>query len=154
MGIVLVESPDSSEALLVRQPSYPEGMYTCVAGFVDVGETLEECVRREVAEEAGVKVGSVRTIDTQHWPFPNSSLMVGCIATADPESPGPDPGQGEIEDARWFPRNDVNEAFLVASGNEESRSSRRKTRPPRLCIPPKQALAHQLIKVWLQRRKP
>ncbi|CAL4151047.1 unnamed protein product [Meganyctiphanes norvegica] len=84
VGIVMVTDPSHEHALLVRQPRHPPGMYSCVAGFSDVGETLEETVRREVAEEVGLEVQEVQYAASQHWPFP-SSLMVGCFAVADKE---------------------------------------------------------------------
>jgi len=96
-AIVLVRRGD--EALLARSPGFPKGMYSALAGFVEPGETLEGCVRREVREEVGIEVGEVRYFASQPWPFPNS-LMVGFFAGYSGGELRPDPE--EIEDAGWF----------------------------------------------------
>lgn len=85
--------------LLGRSPGWPEGMYSCLAGFVEPGETLERAVRREVAEETGVEVGPVRYLASQPWPYP-SSLMIGCHGEALSEAITLDPV--ELEDALWI----------------------------------------------------
>ena len=92
VGIVCITDLERQHLLLIRQPRYPKGMYSCVAGFLDVGETLEvrkvfmfyfmiivakDCVRREVAEEVGIEVESIEYKSSQHWPFPAGSLMIG-----------------------------------------------------------------------------
>ena len=97
--IVLIERPGDGRALLARNVNFPGGMFSCLAGFVEPGETLEEAVHREVGEEVGVSLGAVRYWGSQPWPFPHS-LMVGFTA----EWSG---GQvvcqaGEIAEARWF----------------------------------------------------
>jgi len=96
-AIVLVRRGD--EILLARSPQFPKGMYSALAGFVEPGETLEECVRREVGEEVGIFLGEVRYFASQPWPFPNS-LMVGFVAEYSGGELRPDPE--EIEDAGWF----------------------------------------------------
>ncbi|MBA8736532.1 NAD(+) diphosphatase [Chromobacterium violaceum] len=87
------------ELLLARSPHFAPGMYSALAGFVEPGETLEECVHRETWEEVGVKVKNLRYAFSQSWPFPHS-LMLAFIAEYD----GGDirPQEGEIEDAGWF----------------------------------------------------
>merc|ERR1719260_473005 len=75
---------------------------------MDVGETLEDCVKREVAEEVGMEVESIKYKCSQHWPFPAGSIMIGCHAEAKPGQQ-PDPCQVELEDARWFNREEVRE---------------------------------------------
>ncbi|MFY8349273.1 NAD(+) diphosphatase [Pseudoalteromonas sp. SSM20] len=92
--------------LLGRQASWPTGNYSALAGFVDAGETLEEAVIREVKEESGVDVHEVEYIASQPWPFP-SSVMIGFIATA--SSADIDIGEDELEDARWFSRDELAE---------------------------------------------
>ena len=84
---------------LGRGPHFPAGMYSALAGFVEPGESLEQCVRREVAEEVGVEVANLRYFASQPWPFPHS-LMVAftCEWAAGELRPQP----GEIEDAGWF----------------------------------------------------
>ena len=98
---VIMLVTDGDRALLGRQPSWPEGRYSTLAGFVDPGESLEEAVIREVAEEAGIEVADVTYFGNQPWPFP-ASLMVGFFARARSTDIAVD-GE-EISDARWFSR--------------------------------------------------
>jgi NAD+ diphosphatase len=88
-----------SEILLARGPHFPPGMYSALAGFVEPGETLEQCVLREVEEEVGVRVSRIRYFASQPWPFPNS-LMIAFVC--DWESGELRPQEGEIEEAKWF----------------------------------------------------
>jgi NAD+ diphosphatase len=101
--IMLVVDPDD-RALLGRQPSWPTGRFSTLAGFVDPGESLEQAVAREVMEEAGIEVGDVTYFGNQPWPFP-SSLMVGFFARARTTEINVD--GDEIEEARWFSREEV-----------------------------------------------
>ena len=98
----LVWRPTSrgAELLLARSPGYAPGVYSALAGFVEAGESLEDCVHREVAEEVGVRVRGLRYYGSQSWPFPHS-LMLAYTAEWDGGEIVPQPG--EIEDARWFP---------------------------------------------------
>ncbi len=93
--------PEGGACLLARQPSWPPGLYSCVAGFAEPGETLEACARREVFEETGIEIDEVAYAESQPWPFP-SSLMVGFTAAARTTRIAVDPR--EIEDARWVTR--------------------------------------------------
>ncbi|MGN9778668.1 NAD(+) diphosphatase [Micromonospora sp. H33] len=105
--IVLVEAPGSpGRCLLARHAGAPEGAYSTLAGFVEVGESLEDAVRREMAEEAGVVVTDVAYQGSQAWPFP-AGLMVGFRATAASEEVRVD-GQ-ELLEARWFTRAELRE---------------------------------------------
>jgi len=88
-----------AELLLARSPRFPPGMYSALAGFVEPGETLEQCLEREVAEEVGLEVGNVRYFASQPWPFPHS-LMVAFVA--DWKSGEIRVDQLEIEAAQWF----------------------------------------------------
>lgn len=97
--IVLIRRGD--EILLARSPHFAPGIYSTIAGFVEPGETLEDAVRREVAEEVGVQVTNLRYFGSQPWPFPHS-LMVGF--TADWAGGEIEMQEQEIEDARWFTR--------------------------------------------------
>lgn len=100
--IMLVEH--EGRLLLGRQPRFPAGRYSTLAGFVEPGETVEEAVAREVLEEAGVRVHSVRYVASQPWPYP-SSLMLACHALA--SDPHIEIDRAELEDARWFTRAEV-----------------------------------------------
>jgi NAD+ diphosphatase len=101
---VIMLVTDGDRALLGRQPSWPEGRYSTLAGFVDPGESLEQAVVREVAEEVGVEVTDVRYFGNQPWPFP-ASLMVGFFARAVSTDISVD--NEEISDARWFTRDEM-----------------------------------------------
>lgn len=100
--IMLVTHGD--KCLLGRQRSWPEGRFSCLAGFAEAGETLEEAVRREVLEEAGVAVSDIAYHSSQPWPFPQS-LMIGFRARA--LSPAIALHDDELEAARWFSRDDI-----------------------------------------------
>jgi NAD+ diphosphatase len=110
-AVIMLVTDDKDRALLGRQVHWPEGRFSTLAGFVEPGESLEAAVVREVAEEAGVTVGSVEYVASQPWPFP-ASLMLGFMARA--TSPEIQVDGDEIEEARWFSRDDLTEAF--ASG--------------------------------------
>jgi NAD+ diphosphatase len=100
---------NGEHVLLARQPIWPKGRYSVLAGFVEAGESLEGCVTREIREEAGVEVSDVRYLGSQPWPFPRS-IMLGFTARADASLPL-HPADGEIEEALWVARADVRAAF-------------------------------------------
>ncbi|XP_029961426.1 peroxisomal NADH pyrophosphatase NUDT12-like [Salarias fasciatus] len=131
--IMLVIHPDGQQCLLGRKKMFPAGMFSCLAGFVEPGETLEEAVRRETQEESGVKVGRVQYVSCQPWPMP-SSLMIGCLAIAVTTDIRVD--ENEIEEARWFSRQQVMDSLLDGAQRV-------------LTVPPRQTIAHQLIKHWI-----
>lgn len=95
---------DEERCLLGRQRVWPQGRYSTLAGFCEPGETLEDAVRREVAEETGILVGEVTYFGNQPWPLP-ASLMIGFVALA--ETTGIVVDQDELEDARWFTREEL-----------------------------------------------
>jgi NAD+ diphosphatase len=130
--VVIMLAVDGDACLLGRQPRFPKGMYSALAGFVEPGETIEAAVRREIREEAGVACGAVRYFASQPWPFP-ASLMIGCFAEADGRALEVD--QVELEHARWFSR-------------EETRALIEKRHPDRLAAPTPMAIAHHLLKRW------
>ncbi len=133
--VVIMLGVHGDRILLGRQPQFMPGMYSALAGFMEPGESIEEAVRRELHEEAGVKVGAVRYIASQPWPFP-ASLMIGCIAEVTDPAIAVD--RHELEDARWFSREQV-AAMLAASKDLNA--------PLRL--PPPIGLAHQIAKYFL-----
>ena len=99
MALVHRENRGRHELLLARGPHFPAGMYSALAGFVEPGESLEQCVAREVAEEVGVRVASLRYFASQPWPFPHSLMIAFVCEWRDGELRRQD---AEIEDAKWF----------------------------------------------------
>jgi NAD+ diphosphatase len=135
--IMLVQYRDS--LLLGRQPRFPAGNYSALAGFVEPGESIEEAVAREVQEEAGIVVRDVTYIASQPWPFP-SSLMIGCHAWAD--DPDVTVDTTELEDARWFSRAEIEDAVESIERGEQGRA---------FGAPPRTAVANALLRWWLRR---
>ncbi len=133
--VVIMLVTHGNRCLMGRSPGWPEGMYSCLAGFVEPGETIEAAVRREVAEESGITVGAVRYLASQPWPFP-ASLMIGCAAEALTDAITVDPV--ELEDAVWISREEM---VTVMAGEH-----------PRLKPARKGAIAHFLIANWLADR--
>ncbi|XP_069481569.1 NAD-capped RNA hydrolase NUDT12 [Ambystoma mexicanum] len=132
--IMLVVHPDGNHCLLGRQKRFPSGMFSCLAGFVEPGETIEDAVRREVEEESGVKVGHVQYVSCQPWPMP-TSLMIGCLAVALSTEIKVD--KNEIEEARWFTKDQIVDVLIKGKSHS-------------FFVPPRQAIAHQLIKHWIK----
>lgn len=118
--VVIMLITRGNSALLGRSPGWPEGMYSCLAGFMEPGETMEAAVRREVMEETRVRVGAVRYLASQPWPYP-SSLMLGAAGEALDETIILDPD--ELEAARWVSREEMARAF--AGDHPEIRAPRR-----------------------------
>lgn len=102
--VVIMLAEHDGSLLLGRQPQYPPRRYSALAGFVEAGETIEDAVARELKEEAGIDVCEVTYVASQPWPFP-SSLMIGCHARA--LAPELTIDTAELEDARWFSREEV-----------------------------------------------
>jgi NAD+ diphosphatase len=100
--MVLISRGD--DLLLARSPHFRSGMFSALAGFVEAGETLEQCAVREVREEVGVEITNLRYFQSQPWPFPDS-LMLAFFADYAGGEITPDPS--EIEEAGWFPRNNL-----------------------------------------------
>lgn len=128
--IMLVTRGD--KCLLGRQSRFNPKMYSCLAGFLEPGETIEAAVRRETFEEAGVRVGAVRYSASQPWPFP-SSLMIGCIAEAESDEIVID--TAELEDARWFTKDDIRR---MLDGTHED-----------FAAPSPIAIANHLVREWV-----
>jgi NAD+ diphosphatase len=133
VAIMLVT--DGERCLLGRQSRFVAGTWSCLAGFIEPGETIEDAVRREVKEEAGVLCGRVKYFAAQPWPFP-MSLMIGCHAQAATTTITVD--TSELEDARWFTRQEA--AQMLA-----------RRHPEKLTTPPPVAIAHHIIRAWVER---
>lgn len=131
--VVIMLAEHDGRVLLGRQPRFPPRRYSALAGFVEVGESIEAAVARELLEEAGVTVTNVRYVASQPWPFP-SSLMIACVSSAADDRLTID--ETELEDARWFTRGEVEVAM---AGGEEAG----------FLAPPPYAIAHSLLAHWL-----
>jgi NAD+ diphosphatase len=131
--VVIMLVTSGEKALLGRQKQFLPGMYSCLAGFVEAAETIEDAVRREIFEESGIRCTDVNYYMTQPWPYP-SSLMIGCTARATNEDIIVD--HAELEDARWFDRA---EATLMI----------KRQHPDGLAGPHPFAIAHHLLGRWV-----
>lgn len=132
--VAIMLAVDGERCVLGRQRRFAPGMYSALAGFIEPGETIEDAVRREVKEEAGIEVGRVAYFSSQPWPFP-SSLMIGCHCEALTTDLAPD--LDELEDCRWFGREEVR---LMLAG----------AHPDGLAAPPPIAIAHRLIRAFAE----
>lgn len=129
--VVIMIAEHDGRALLGRQPAWPQGRYSALAGFLEPGESVEEAVAREIMEEAGVRVARVRYIASQPWPFP-SSLMIACVAIAEDDTITLD--ANELEDAIWVERSAVRGVLAGEDGP--------------FLPPPPYAIAHTLLTAW------
>jgi NAD+ diphosphatase len=130
--VVIMLAVHGDQALVGRSAGFPPGRFSALAGFVEPGESLEEAVARELFEEAGVRVGSIRYLGSQPWPFP-SSLMLGAVAEACSLDLVID--REELEDARWVSRAEV---ALALKGQADWQA------------PPPFAIAHALLRAWTE----
>ncbi|RDA91904.1 hypothetical protein CP533_1305 [Ophiocordyceps camponoti-saundersi (nom. inval.)] len=139
--IAAVVSSDGKRILLGRQARYPPAWYSCLAGFLEPGESVEDAVRREVWEEAGVKVGRVVIHSTQPWPYP-ASLMIGAVAEALSGEEDIVLNDKELESAKWFTLDEVRQALDQKSDGHD--------RGTGLRVPPPQAIANRLMTAVVQ----
>ncbi|MBC7985637.1 MAG: NAD(+) diphosphatase [Sphingomonadaceae bacterium] len=130
--VVIMLAEHEGKALVGRQPRFPPGRYSALAGFVEPGESIEEAVARELFEEAGVRASSARYVASQPWPFPGS-LMIACVAPVESDALALD--SDELEHAIWVSRDEVRAAF---AGDPAA---------PFLA-PPHFAIAHTLLARW------
>jgi NAD+ diphosphatase len=132
---VVIMLPVAGErCLLGRSHRFQTGMWSCLAGFVEPGEAIEDAVRRETREEAGIVCGRVTYFASQPWPFP-TSLMIGCHAQALSHEIIID--KNELDDARWFDREEVAAMLL-------------RRHPQGLTTPPTVAIAYHIIRAWVE----
>jgi NAD+ diphosphatase len=132
--VVIMLAISGERCVLGRSPRFPPTMWSCLAGFAEPGESIEEAVRREVHEEVGLTCAQVKYFASQPWPFP-SSLMIGCHAQALTETIVID--KSEIEDARWFDREELK--LMLARGH-----------PQGFTTPPPIAIAHHLVRDFVE----
>jgi NAD+ diphosphatase len=132
--VVIMLATDGERCLLGRSPRFVPTMWSCLAGFVEPGESIEDAVHRETREEAGITCGRVRYFASQPWPFP-TSLMIGAHAQALTRDIVVD--REELEDARWFDKDEI-VAML------------KRQHPQGLTTPPPVAIAHHIIRAWVE----
>jgi len=132
--VVIMLAVDGDNCLLGRSPRFAPNMWSCLAGFVEPGEAIEDAVRRETAEEAGIVCGRVRYFAAQPWPFP-MSLMIGCFAEAKSRDIVMD--TTELEGARWFSRDEAADMLL-------------RRHKDGLTTPPPVAIAHHIVRAWVE----
>lgn len=132
--VVIMLAIDGDACVLGRSARFVPTMWSCLAGFIEPGESFEDAVRREVREEVGIACGRVKYFASQPWPFP-TSLMIGCHAEALSHEIVVD--REELEGARWF-------------GREEAVSMLQRRHPDGLTTPPPVAIAHHLIRSWVE----
>jgi NAD+ diphosphatase len=132
--VVIMIAEFEGKALLGRQSRFPPGNYSALAGFLEPGESVEEAVRREIKEEAGIPCGKVRYVASQPWPFGGSQLMIACVAEAHDDTITLD--TKELEDAIWVTKDEARESLADAPGK-------------RFGAPPPFAIAHSLLKAWV-----
>ncbi len=132
--VVIMLAIHGERCLLGRQTRFAPGQWSCLAGFVEPGETIEDAVRREIREEAAIVCGRVGYFASQPWPFP-MSLMIGCHAQALTTEVTVD--YSELEDARWFDRDEVTSMLL-------------RRHPGGLMLTHPFAIAHHIVRAWLE----
>ena len=134
--VVIMLAEHEGRVLLARQPQYPAGRFSALAGFVEPGESIEEAVAREFMEEAALPVSNIRYVASQPWPFPGS-LMIACIADAATDAVTLD--KTELQDAMWV-------------GADEVRAALAGDASAPFAAPPPFAIAHTLLLHWLEGR--
>jgi NAD+ diphosphatase len=133
--VVIMLAEFEGKALIGRQSRFPPGNYSALAGFLEPGESIEEAVRREIHEEAGVTCGAVRYVTSQPWPFGGSQLMIACVAEALDNEITLD--TNELEDARWVSKDEARAALEDAPDKTFN-------------APPPFAIAHSLLRHWAE----
>lgn len=132
--VVIMLAADGDRCLLGRSPRFVPTMWSCLAGYVEPGESIEDAVHRETREEAGITCGRIVYFASQPWPFP-TSLMIGCHAEALTREIVVD--REELEDARWFTKEEIATMLM-------------RKHPQGLTTPPPVAIAHHIIRAWVE----
>ncbi|BAD59386.1 NAD(+) diphosphatase [Nocardia farcinica] len=138
-AVICLIHDGGDRVLLGRQAVWPAGMFSLLAGFVEVGESLERCVEREVREEVGIDVRDIHYLGSQPWPFPRS-LMLGFAAVGDPEQELVF-SDGEIAEAHWFTRAEVREALELGDWSAKREGAR-------LLLPGSISIARTIVESW------
>ena len=135
--VAIMLSECEGKVLMGRQPMFPPKRFSALAGFIEPGESIEGGVKRELWEEAGIKVRDVQYVASQPWPFP-SSLMMACTSKTDDPTLTLD--TTEIEEAHWFTLDEVKSAM---NGDDSAP----------FIAPPPFAIAHDLLKHWIDQQE-
>jgi NAD+ diphosphatase len=141
-AVICLVHDGNDRAVLARHATWPERLFSLLAGFVEAGESFESCVAREIAEEIGLHVRDIRYLGSQPWPFPRS-LMVGFHALADPDEEFSF-NDGEIAEAAWFSRDQVRDALQQGDWSSTS--------PSQLLLPGSISIAREIIESWAYAR--
>ena len=145
-AVICLVHDGGDRVLLGRQHTWPERMFSLLAGFVEAGESLERCVAREIQEEVGVEVGDIRYLGSQPWPLPRS-LMLGFAAVADPTVPLVF-SDGEIAEAHWFTRDEVRSALAAGAWGSVTGETGQ-AEQQRLLLPGSISIARTIIESWV-----
>lgn len=145
-AVICLVHDGADRVLLARQPVWPVGRYSVLAGFVESGESLEACVHREIAEEVGIPVTDVTYLGSQAWPFPRS-LMIGFHAVGDPDAPL-HPRAGEIADALWVTREHLRDALARGDWGTGDDPADRDRTDPVVMLPGTVSIARTMLESW------
>lgn len=139
-AVICLVHDGADRVLLARQPTWPPRRFSILAGFVEAGESLETCVVREIKEEVGVDVHSVRYLGSQPWPFPRS-VMLGFTAVGDPDQPLVF-ADGEIAEGAWFSKEQVRNALELGDWGSAADAS--------LLLPGSISIARIMLESWAE----
>ncbi|MFE3001126.1 NAD(+) diphosphatase [Nocardia sp. NPDC059246] len=142
-AVICLIHDGGDRVLLARQHTWPQGLFSLLAGFVEAGESLERCVEREIKEEVGVDVREIRYLGSQPWPFPRS-LMLGFAAVADPDQPLAF-HDGEIAEAYWFTRDEVRAALAAGAWGSPTGATGGEAK---LLLPGSISIARTIVESW------
>jgi NAD+ diphosphatase len=139
-AVICLVHDGGDRVLLARQPTWPQRRFSILAGFVEAGESLETCVVREIKEEVGIDVHSVRYLGSQPWPFPRS-VMLGFAAIGDPAAPLLF-ADGEIAEGTWFTKDEVRSALELGDWGSEADAP--------LLLPGSISIARGMLESWVK----
>jgi len=146
-AVIVLVHDGADRMLLARQPSWPAGRHSVLAGFTEAGESLEGTVRREIREEVGLHVDQIGYLGSQPWPFPRS-LMIGFAARADPNQPIV-AADGEIESAGWYRRDDLVRLLAAGGRAADLPVDQHGAMPADFALPDEVSIARRMIEGWV-----